>query len=160
MRKFLSNLSRNAWKCWATDTYIKICACALVKYTNCCRGVTLCIKLWSYQLLQCVCESRTEFHFVQCIAYQKTLRNRPRYTSQVFSNLYCHAMAVTRQFSGKTAHAQCNSTFTLVCVSKSSKCIRSAGSCNSPFPNYAPLLTNKGIKSRPNANFWYIYCNF
>ena len=30
---------------------------------------------------------------------------------------------------------------------------------NSPFPNYAPLLTNKAFKSRPSANScWYIYC--
>ena len=32
--------------------------------------------------------------------------------------------------------------------------------CNSPFPNYAPLLTNKAFKSRLGAHFSYISCIF
>ena len=31
---------------------------------------------------------------------------------------------------------------------------------NSPFPNYAPLLTNKTFKSRLGAHFSYICCIF
>ena len=33
-------------------------------------------------------------------------------------------------------------------------------SVNRPFPNYAPLLTNKTFKSRLSANFSYICCTF
>ena len=32
--------------------------------------------------------------------------------------------------------------------------------CSRPFPNYAPLLTNKTFKSRLSANFSYICCTF
>ena len=31
---------------------------------------------------------------------------------------------------------------------------------NRPFPNYAPLLTNKTFKLRLSANFSYICCTF
>ena len=65
---------------------------------KCCRGFTLCNGVVScYNALQ-----KVELNSTSCNAYveqQKILRNRPRYTSQFFYNLF--RSGVARQVIGK-----------------------------------------------------------